>query len=230
MMSWLSFREGRARARRRTGSVLGQAEVPVEEDVLALGVAHHALAVPTELGVVGRHELETGLDAVAEPVDHGPVAEVALDLPVRRHGAEVDHSDVALRRLRWGFGLDLRHVGNPTWAPLGHRQPPGPRQPPRRPRVTVIVRRVPLRSTTMRTLSPGSWLRIAAPRSSLPVIGVPSTDTMTSPTFTPALPAARSGSTSCTNAPSSAVTEYCLRTSSLSWLESTSTVPTPRNA
>ena len=58
--------ERRRRSTSRLRSVLGQAEVPVEQDVLALGVADDALAVAAELRVVRRQELEAGLHPVPE--------------------------------------------------------------------------------------------------------------------------------------------------------------------
>ena len=48
-------------------AVLGQAEIPVEQEVLPLGVADDPLAVAAELRVVRRHELQAGLHADPEP-------------------------------------------------------------------------------------------------------------------------------------------------------------------
>ena len=41
--------------------LVGDAEVPFEDERLALGVAHDALPVAAELGVVGREQEEPGL-------------------------------------------------------------------------------------------------------------------------------------------------------------------------
>ena len=74
------------------------AEVPLEDQVLALGVARDALAVAAELRVVRRQELEPGERPLAELVDHAAVAEDAVHFPVRRDRAEVHDLDVSLRR------------------------------------------------------------------------------------------------------------------------------------
>ena len=76
------------------------AQVPVEDERLTLGVAGDALPVPPELRVVGREELQTGHRPLPELVDDPPVAEHALDLPVRGERTEVDDPDVPLGRLR----------------------------------------------------------------------------------------------------------------------------------
>ncbi len=74
-------------------------EVPVQDQSLTLCVTGHPFTVAAELRVVGREELEPGQGPLAELVDDRPVAEDALDLPVRGQGTEVDDPHVALRRL-----------------------------------------------------------------------------------------------------------------------------------
>ena len=81
------------------------AEVPLEDEVLALGVARDPLAVAAELRVVRREQLEPGDGPLAELVDHATVAEDAVDLPVGRDRAEVhdlarDPAAVPARALR----------------------------------------------------------------------------------------------------------------------------------
>ena len=56
--------------------VLGEAEVPVEEKVLTLGVTDDALPIPTELGVVGGQQLQSSEHPGPEFLDQGSIAEV----------------------------------------------------------------------------------------------------------------------------------------------------------
>jgi hypothetical protein len=84
---------------RSGGSVLVRAEVPVEDQSLTLRVASDPFPVAAELRVVRREELEPGQGPLAELVDDPPVAEDALDLPVRGQGTEIDDPHVTLRRL-----------------------------------------------------------------------------------------------------------------------------------
>ena len=67
--------------------------------MLALGVTNHTLAIATELRIVGRQQLEAGEHPGPELVDQRPVAEIGVDLPVRRDRTEVHDADVATRRL-----------------------------------------------------------------------------------------------------------------------------------
>ena len=90
--------------------LLGEPEVPVEQDVLPLGVADHPLAVATELRIVGREEHQAGEDPAPELVDDLAVAEVGVDLPVGRHRAQVDDPGVGAGRFG-GRGGDIRHGG-----------------------------------------------------------------------------------------------------------------------
>src|SRR3954447_273664 len=62
--------------------VVRKAEIPVENQVLALGVAHDSFAVAAELRVVRREQFEPGHDPRPELVDHRAVTEVGVDLPV----------------------------------------------------------------------------------------------------------------------------------------------------
>ena len=95
----------------RGGLLVGEAEVPFELEVLALGVPHDAFAVAPELGVVGGQQGQAGERAVPEGVDDRRLAVGGLHLPVRRHRAQVHDAHVATRRLRFLDFLDL----------LGHR-------------------------------------------------------------------------------------------------------------
>ena len=88
---------------RNGGSFLLGTEVPVEDQGLTLRVTRHAFAVPAELRVVRREELEPGQRPLTELVDHAPVAEDTLDLPVGGQGTEVDDPHMPLGRL----GLQL---------------------------------------------------------------------------------------------------------------------------
>ena len=63
------LRRSATRRRGRGGLLLVVAEVPVEDQVLALGVARDALAVAPELRVVRREQLEPGQRPLAELVD-----------------------------------------------------------------------------------------------------------------------------------------------------------------
>src|SRR3954451_4166428 len=92
--------------------VLGQAEVPLEHDALALGVADDALTVAPELRVVAGQQHEAGEDPRPELLHHAALAEVAVDLPVRRHGAQVH--DAGVRPGRDGFRSGERHRSDAT--------------------------------------------------------------------------------------------------------------------
>ena len=81
------------------GSFVLGAEVPVEEQSFTLRVTRHTLAIPPELRIVGREELEAGQGPLPELVDDSPVAEDTLDLPVGGQGTEVDDPHVPLGRL-----------------------------------------------------------------------------------------------------------------------------------
>jgi hypothetical protein len=76
--------------------------------VLPLGITDHPLPVATELGVMGRQEDEPGQRPLTEFLDDGPVTEVRVDPPVRRHGTEVDDTDMT-SGTGLGIGLHLRH-------------------------------------------------------------------------------------------------------------------------
>ncbi len=92
-------RAPRSSDRDRLRGLLGEAEVPLEGQVLPLGVAHDPLPVAPELGVVGRQQHQPGQGPVPERLDRRGVPEVGLDLPVGGHRAEVDDPDVADRRV-----------------------------------------------------------------------------------------------------------------------------------
>jgi hypothetical protein len=87
-------------AREGGPSFLLGAEVPVEDQGLSLRVTGDPFAVATELGIVGRQELEPGQGSLPELVEDAPITEDALHLPVRGERAEVHDADVPLRRLR----------------------------------------------------------------------------------------------------------------------------------
>src|SRR5262245_12944522 len=86
--------------------VVVDAEVPLEGDVLAFGVADHSLAVAAELRVVPRQQDEAGEHASAELLEHDAIAPIAVDLPVRRHRSEVDDAGVGTRG---DLGDDIGH-------------------------------------------------------------------------------------------------------------------------
>ena len=140
----------------RRSAVFVVAEVPLEDEVLALGVARDPLAVAPELRVVRREELQPGDRPLAELVDHAAVAEDAVDLPVGRDRAEVDDLDVPLRRdLLERFGLH-RHDGQRSGSPRsagGARGRPSGRGRLAQRRLQRL--RFPSRSTLISTLSPG---------------------------------------------------------------------------
>lgn len=104
-------------------------EVPLHEQILTLGVAIHALAVATELGIVGRQKSQTGIDAVDEGLNLLLVTKDHAALPVRGDRTEVDHLDVAdrvddLGALNTGYlahGAPLRLCSaHSTGAPKAH--------------------------------------------------------------------------------------------------------------
>ena len=72
-------------------------EVPLDEEVLALRVAVHALAVASKLRVVGRQEAQSRVHTVNERLDLFLVAKDHAALPVRGDRTEVDHLYVAYR-------------------------------------------------------------------------------------------------------------------------------------
>src|SRR5262249_18050708 len=86
--------------------VVRAAEVPLDRDALALRIAGDALAVAAELRVVAGQQHEPGEDPGAELVEHGAVAPVAVDLPVRRDRAEVHDPGVGAG---WLVGGRLTH-------------------------------------------------------------------------------------------------------------------------
>src|SRR5207249_3386548 len=73
----------RTQPRSLTGCLvlLGQTEVPLEDEVLPLGVAHNALTVAAELRVVGRQQHQPGQRPLAELLDERSFAEVRLHVP-----------------------------------------------------------------------------------------------------------------------------------------------------
>ena len=91
---------------RRSLVAVGEPEIPLERDALALGVADDALAVAAELRVVAGQQHQAGQHPGAELLEHRAVALVAVDLPVRRHRAEVDDAGVGPR---WLVDGDVGH-------------------------------------------------------------------------------------------------------------------------
>jgi hypothetical protein len=71
------------------------AQVPLDEEILSLGVAVHSFTIASELGIVWWQEAQTGVDAVDEGLDLLFVTEDHAALPVRGDGAEVDDLDGA---------------------------------------------------------------------------------------------------------------------------------------
>ena len=90
-------------------SLLGDAQVPVEQEVLSLGIADYAFTVPTELRVVRWNQLQASLHPVPETLDHCSVAEVALQVPVGSDRAEVDDADMTAGRFLGKLGFGQRH-------------------------------------------------------------------------------------------------------------------------
>ena len=117
--AWL----GRCEQLSRTASVvLGDAEVPLEHEVLALGVAHDPLAVAAELRIVGRQQQQPGHDPGPEVVDHLVVAEVGPHLPVGGDRPEVHDLHVAAGRLLLGGGIGQGHGTRSRTAGSGGRR------------------------------------------------------------------------------------------------------------
>ena len=84
-----------------------EAQIPLDRDVLALGVAHDALTIALELRIVEGQKDQTGQGAAAELLDQGAVAVVADDVPVRRHRAQEHDAHVGTGR--FVGGVDLGH-------------------------------------------------------------------------------------------------------------------------
>jgi hypothetical protein len=80
---------------------LRDAEVPVEDEVLALGVSDHALTVAAKLGVVRGKQHQPGKRPLPELLDQCPVTEIRLDLPVGGDRTQVDHPNMSPGRLRF---------------------------------------------------------------------------------------------------------------------------------
>src|SRR4051794_14948404 len=174
--------------------LFGHAEVPVEQQVLALGVPHDPLAVAAELRIVGRQQLEAGEHAGPELLDERAVPEVRVDLPMGRHRAEVHHADVPTRRFVRGFLGDRHRAGDRT------------RQSVVDPNVARTICCSPSRSIVISIRSPGWWLRTAERTSSELLTESPSISMITSPSWRPAPSAAESGWIVSTKAPWSTVT------------------------
>ena len=84
-----------------TGHLLfGYAQVPLEQDVLPLGIADHPLAVAPVLRIVGRKEHQPGHGPAAELLDQDRVSVVGAHLPVGGDRPEVHDPDVTDRRQR----------------------------------------------------------------------------------------------------------------------------------
>src|SRR5439155_23876481 len=116
----------RALRPRRVGHLLllGDTEIPFEDERLPFGVTGHPLAVAAELGAVGREQEEPGQRPLAELLDHGAFAKLGLHLPVRGHRTEVDDPDVPLRG-PWSLELfgGLRHeTSSPNRVAFGDAQ------------------------------------------------------------------------------------------------------------
>ena len=102
--------------------LLGKPEVPLDQDVLPLGVTDDPLPVAPVLGVVRGQQHQPGVRPPAELLDEGRVAEVRAHFPVGCHRAEVDDPHVAHRRLRLGILLaegrivgDRGHGSGSSW-------------------------------------------------------------------------------------------------------------------
>src|SRR3954451_8126997 len=99
---------------RRSLHAVWQTELPLDRDVLALGVAVDALFVAAELRVVAGQQHQPCQRPRPELVEHLVVAPVAVDLPMRRHRPQVDDPGVRSRR---DFLDDDRH-GPPLYRSL----------------------------------------------------------------------------------------------------------------
>ena len=141
------FDDGLGRFGSATDLFLGNAEVPLEQDVLPLGVADHPLAVATVLGVVRRQQDQPGHGPPAELLDEGGVPVVRPDLPVGGHRTEVHDPDVTHRGQR--LSTLLRQTLGSSVTGVMAVVPPGisssgPSYPPpgRAPSVTSDLQRV----------------------------------------------------------------------------------------
>src|SRR5207302_111021 len=74
--------------------LVGDSEIPVEQEVLPLGVAHDPLTVAAELWVVRRQEEEPGQRPLAKLLDQVALAEFGMHIPVRSGWSEVDDAHV----------------------------------------------------------------------------------------------------------------------------------------
>jgi hypothetical protein len=72
----------------------GVAEKPFNRNAFALGIANNALTITTELWVVAGQEHQTGQHTGTELREQGVIAVAEVDLPMRRHGAEIHDSSV----------------------------------------------------------------------------------------------------------------------------------------
>src|SRR2546426_1943385 len=85
--------------------LVGDSEIPVEQEVLPLGVTHDPLTVTAELRVVRRQEEQPGQRPLAELLDQVALAEFGMHIPVRSGWSEVDDAHVTARRLLRGNEL-----------------------------------------------------------------------------------------------------------------------------
>ena len=81
------------------GLFVREPEVPLQQEQLAFRIACHPLAVAAELRIMRGQQHQAGHDPLSEAVDQARVAEVGVNLPVRRNRAEVDDTDMADGRL-----------------------------------------------------------------------------------------------------------------------------------
>jgi len=75
------------------------AEIPGDQDILALGITVDALAVASELGIMWWEQHQAGMHPVTEGLDQSGIAERGPDFPVRGGRTQVDDLQVTNRWL-----------------------------------------------------------------------------------------------------------------------------------
>src|ERR1700722_10744636 len=65
--------------------LIGDPEIPLQFEVLPLGVAHDPFPVAPELRIMGRQQGQPGDGAIAKRVDDLSITIIGLHLPMRSH-------------------------------------------------------------------------------------------------------------------------------------------------